>query len=229
VSELHTAGKIPDTTIRSVLVRLNPDALRQILHRQVRSAHRSKQLRPVGLPFGVVAIDGKYMPTLLPGGELAQDQGDKWMLRTMTCSLVSAAAPVVMDAVPVPATTNEMGNFPKVTDELHTAYGRHGLIGMLTADAGMTSSFNADCVRAKGWDYLFALKETQPTLLDEAHRLLGPNRSTPPDAETTDLRPARRQPNRRRAPGLAHRRRRGLPRLGSPQDRGAGPTHGASR
>jgi hypothetical protein len=56
--------RIPDTTMRDVLVRLNPEPLRLCIHRQVKAAKRRKALKPDKLPFGVVAIDGK---TNIPG------------------------------------------------------------------------------------------------------------------------------------------------------------------
>ena len=52
-------GRVPDTTLRNVLVRLMPDELRRCLHHQVRKAHRRKALAPTDLPFGIVALDGR--------------------------------------------------------------------------------------------------------------------------------------------------------------------------
>lgn len=52
--------RLPDTTLRDLLVALEPDELRECVRRQVRHAMRRGALRPDGLPFGVVAIDGKY-------------------------------------------------------------------------------------------------------------------------------------------------------------------------
>ncbi len=184
---LNLWGKLPDTTVRNLLMKLRPDEISAVLHRQVRSAHRSKQLQPEGLPFGVCAIDGKYSVTRLPEGAYAQEQDGRWILRTMTCALVSARAPVVLDAVPVPAGTNEMGIFQAVLDRLDAAYDRLDLFQLVTVDAGMTSEANAAAVRQHGWHYLMALKDTQPTLIDEAERLLGPQRRTPPTAQTTTV------------------------------------------
>jgi hypothetical protein len=62
--ELGVAGRIPDTTMRDVLCRLDPDDLRACLYRVVKTAHRRKALPVVGLPFHAVALDGKA--TALP-------------------------------------------------------------------------------------------------------------------------------------------------------------------
>ena len=121
----------------------------------------------------------------LPAGPYAQGQGDSAVLRTMSCALVSAAAPVVLAAVPVPAETNEMGVFQSVLDELDAAYGSLKLFRLVTADAGMTSEANAAAIRAHGWHYLLALKDTQLTLRDKAERLIGPHKLEAPAAQTT--------------------------------------------
>ncbi len=133
------------------------------------------------------AIDGKYSVTRLPEGAYAQEQDGRWILRTMTCALVSARAPVVLDAVPVPAGTNEMGIFQAVLDRLDAAYDRLDLFQLVTVDAGMTSEANAAAVRQHGGHDPMALKDTQPTLIDEAERLFGPQRRTPPAAQSTTV------------------------------------------
>ena len=56
--------RLADTTARDALCRVPLDGLRAALHRAVRAAWRRKALAPVGLPFGVVAMDGKA--TALP-------------------------------------------------------------------------------------------------------------------------------------------------------------------
>ena len=184
---LKVFGRVPDTTVRTLMMRLDHDSLRGLLFRQVRSAHRSKQLEPQVLPFGMCAIDGKYSATKKPQGPYAQDLKGAHELRTMTVSLISAAAPVVLDAMPVPAKTNEMGIFPKVLETLRREYGRSALFRLISADAGMTSRENARLVVAHGWDYLFALKDGQPTLRSEAERLIGPRLSLPAMANTEDV------------------------------------------
>ena len=185
--KLKHRGRVPDTTVRAVLMKLDPESLRGMLARQVRSANRSKQLEPLGLPFGMCAIDGKYSVTKKPEGPYAQDLKGAHEIRTMTVSLVSAAAPVVMDAMPVPATTNEMGIFPKVLEALEREYGRSQLFRLISADAGMTSRENAGLVVGHGWEYLFALKGGQPTLESEADRLIGPRLGRPALAKTLDV------------------------------------------
>jgi hypothetical protein len=185
--------RIPDTTLRDVLCEMDPDELRGALHAQVRQAHRRKALEPDRLPFGVLAMDGKA--TALGGCDdsyaqrQSQDQGAQFssVLRTVTCTLVSAAAKPCIDAIPIPASTNEMGHFATALREVVRAYESLGLFRLISYDAGACSFDNANTVRDLGLHYLFGLKGTQPTLLAEAQRLLGALPPTAASAVSEDV------------------------------------------
>ncbi len=172
--------RLPDTTQRDLLVRLSPDGLRGCLRRQAKQAHRRRALRPDGLPFGVVAMDGKHTAITAWDEQYSQRQskgeggigGAHGIVRTFTCTMVSSRAKVCLDAVPIPSSTNEMGYFTKVFDGILEAYGRGRLFSVVTADAGSASEANGRHVVAAGCDYLFGLKKTQPTLLIEAQAQL---------------------------------------------------------
>lgn len=196
MKKLKQNGRVPDTTLRSVLMKLNHESLRKLIFRQVRSANRSKQLKAVGFPFGVCSIDGKQSITRNPIGEYAQDLKGVSVLRTSTCSLISSAAPVILDAVPIPNGTNEMGVFEYILESLIREYGRSNLFQLISADAGMNSLRNANLTINAGFDYIFAIKEDQKTLLHKAEELIGPQRNIPPfsssrkiiDRQHTDVR-----------------------------------------
>jgi predicted transposase YbfD/YdcC len=170
--------RVPDTTLRDLLIAMDPQELRKPLHATIRAAHRRKALEPFKLPFGVVSMDGKG--TALPScdDKYAQRQtkaeGSKvvGVMRTMTCTLVSAAARPCIDAVPIEASTNEMGQFAASFKSLMSAYGRLNLFRLVTYDAGACSLENANLVREYDVHYLFALTENQPTLRAEAERHL---------------------------------------------------------
>ncbi len=176
---LRIPRRLPDTTLRDALCALEPDALAPSLHAVCRAAHRRKALEPFGLPFGVVAIDGKGTACTSWDDEYAQlqphtsDLGASGIVRTLTCALVSSRVKVCLDAVPIPADTNEMGSFADAFERLHQTYGACGLFKLVTADAGMCSEANARLVREHGYHYLLRVKSTQPTLFAEAKRLLG--------------------------------------------------------
>jgi hypothetical protein len=200
---LGIARRVADTTMRDVLCELDPEELRGPLHALVRVAHRRKAIEPDVLPFGVVAMDGKS--TALPScdDDYAQRQSKGegkplvGVVRTTTCTLISSRAKPCLDAIPIPAGTNEMGRFEKTLRSLVEAYRGIDLFRMVTYDAGACSEHNADVVRELNLHYLFGLKGTQPTLAAEAQRLLA---SLPPQtaaASTEDVIGGRRTVVRR--------------------------------
>ena len=204
--QLGIPRRVPDTTLRDTFVELDPNEIRYRIHDQIHAAHRRHALTPKGLPFGVCAIDGKY--TSLEDWDEARTQGKHWDLEwnecygqqhehangnsssrrvgTMTCSLISSSAKPCIDAIPIPAKTNEMGHFEEVLSNLHAAYGGLGMYRMYSMDAGMCSEANGRLIVCTyQLDYLFGLKDNQPTLRLEAERLLADR--TTPDAETEDV------------------------------------------
>lgn len=176
-AELGVNRRVPDTTLRETLCRLEPAALRPCLHAVAKRAHRRKALSHDGLPFGVVSFDGKG--TAVPSSDdwYAQRQTSEegklvGVVRTITVTLTSSSTRVCLDVTPIPASTNEMGVFQRALQNLITAYKGLDLFRLVTYDTGALSKDNADAVRAVGLHYLFGLKGTQPTLFNEAHRLL---------------------------------------------------------
>lgn len=158
---LRLPRRLPDTTARDVVCRLRHEELRGCLHRLVRSARRRKALEPRLLPFQVVAMDGKV--TALPSWDdlLVQrhtpEQGLPYgLLRTVTCALVSAPGRPCIDAIPLPAATNEVGHFQVAFAQLVAIYG--DLFRLVTYDAGGSSEANGAAVVAAGKDYAFRLK-----------------------------------------------------------------------
>jgi len=184
---LRLPRRLADTTMRDALCKVPLDGLRAVLHRAVRAAWRRKALEPVGLPIGVVALDGKVtaLPTL--NHPFVQNQHPEFGLpyglaRTVTCALVSAAGRPCIDAIPIPATTNEMGHFQPAFQSLTATYG--GLFQMVTYDAGALSEANGAAVVAAGKDYLFTLKDEHRTMLKLATELVDPHEVA---AHSTDV------------------------------------------
>jgi predicted transposase YbfD/YdcC len=176
--QLGLARRLPDTTLRDTLVGVDPQELRRPLWRQAQAAQRRKALEPVVLPFGVVAMDGKGTAATTWDDEYAQRQphsvglGASGIVRTMTCTLVSSRVKVCLDAIPIPAATNEMGHFATAFTSLWAVYGGRELFKLVTYDSGGASKANADLVRQHGLHYLLRLDAQQPTLYREARRLL---------------------------------------------------------
>jgi predicted transposase YbfD/YdcC len=171
--------RLPDTTVRDVLVKLSPDSLRQALYRLIRAAHRRKALKPVGLPFGVVSLDGKF--TVIDDARSSyvsaskNELGAKYgKLGTVTATLISAAAKPCLDARPIGRYWGEETVYPFALYEQLQAYGSLGLFKLVVYDAGACSRTNARSTVAEGLHYMFRLKKgKQPKLTAAAVRELG--------------------------------------------------------
>jgi hypothetical protein len=190
--QLRLWRRIPDTTLRTVCCHVYPNELRKAIHRLVRAAHRRKALTPVGLPFGVVALDGKA--TGLSGCDThfgpphsGNARGEPLgILRSVTCALISSAPKLIIDVV-AQARRNEMATFRQAFLQLVDAYGRLDLFRLVTYDAGACSKRNATLVRERGYHYLFALKKPQKALLPRAQSLLAALGSDDAQATTEDV------------------------------------------
>jgi hypothetical protein len=182
--------RVPDTTMRDLLVQFPADEVRRLNYGFIRRARRRKQLKP-DFPLRVVALDGKATSTRLfdPPDALVkygQQQGDHALVRTITSCFITVPGRPCLDAHPVPPQTNEMGAFLPATDALLNAYG-HNLFDVVFYDSGACSRANADGVIARDLDYGFSLKDNQPELLKEAKRLLGHLPLDTAQATTSDI------------------------------------------
>ncbi len=172
-------GRVPDTTLRDLLVRLPLDGLRSCLHAVIRAAHRRKALEPVDLPFGIASMDGKctaiedldhpYSQVQTHGGSM----GASGLVRTVTSVLASSASKAILDCSPIPRETNEDGHFATALHELVATYGVGPYFRMVAYDSGACSRANAEHVVGHGLWYLFRLDAKQPTILAELERQLG--------------------------------------------------------
>lgn len=118
---LGVPRRTPDTTLRNLVVALDPQSVRRRLHHPIRVANRRKQLDNGVFPFGVVAIDGKCTSTPHIDDHFAQRQhltadeevvGVQGLVRTLTSCLITSRARPCLDVAPIPAHTNETGHFP---------------------------------------------------------------------------------------------------------------------
>ena len=178
---------VPDTTMRNLACKLDPEELRAAMHRALKKAARRKALVPVGLPFGAVAMDGKVTATTMLDvqGVIAQRRSNGLALvRTMTSCLISSAARVCLDMHVIEASANESSTFPAAFDRLLREFG--GWFKVITYDSGANSRANAQLVRDNDKHYLFRVQSEQPTIFEECKRRLGRRRATTAH-ETVDL------------------------------------------
>jgi hypothetical protein len=123
-----------------------------------------------------VAVDGKTTSLPCLNQPFIQTQHPEvglpyGLVRTMTAALVSAEGRPCTDAIPIPATTNEVGHFQAAFAQLVETYG--SLFDLVSYDAGGFSRANADAVIAAGKHYLFALKDEQRAMFRLADEMLG--------------------------------------------------------
>jgi len=184
-------GRVPDTTLRNVLVRLMPDELRRCLHHQVRKAHRRKALAPTDLPFGIVALDGRSTTLKVKkGSPLVQfrksaDGVRQAYLRTVTATLTSSSQKLCIDTTSIPRGANEQSHYTHALDQLIENYGALQLFEMVSYDAGACSRLNARYTREAGLHYLMRINN-QPRLQAEAVRRIGEIEEDNCLAETVD-------------------------------------------
>lgn len=183
--------RVPDTTLFNLLERLAPEGFLPSLHAQVYGLYRAKSLQPVGLPCGVLSIDGKEISTLDHDAEGSAQKSHRshdgrpfWMPRVLRASLTSSPVRPCLHQMTVPADTNEMGAFADYFAQLESVYGGNDLYEIVTVDAGLVSREHAGLIHAADKAYVFALKETQPELRREAERLLVPLTARAPEAQT---------------------------------------------
>lgn len=170
--------RLPDSTLGDYLAELSPAPLRRHLHRHVLAEHRRKALEPTVLPIRAIAVDGKNVATLDHEAnpdcqkQSPEGQAPHWLYRVVNATLISSAAAVCIDQMPIPADTNDMGVFPAFFAGLIGTYGRASLFDLITADAGFCSEANARLIDDAQKGYWISLKNNQPELKREAERVL---------------------------------------------------------
>ena len=119
----------------------------------------------------VRAVFGSRFPEV----QLVQPEGQSMhgVLRMHRVTLVSSDAAVCIDQRPIEGATNEVGAMPSLLRDLFAAYGRTGLVDVITADAGNTSLAVARQIVEHGSDYFLSIKSPNGAPHEEALRVLG--------------------------------------------------------
>jgi hypothetical protein len=171
-------SRIPDTTLRDFLIKLDHEQISNLLYVIGYDAWRRRALHQVGdFPWAILSMDGKY-PVIRDTNPSAylqvqhEEDGEAafGMLRTCTATLITAAGRPILGAVPVPGDTNEKGAFQKAFGDMVRIYGR--LFGMVMYDAGATSKPNADAVFKAGKHYFFQVADPRWVMYQTLELLL---------------------------------------------------------
>jgi len=185
----HVSRRAPDTTLTDVIPQLSVEELREQHIVQVKASWRKKELKPVGLPCGVLTIDGKGLGALSHSAKGTaqlshrEDGSEYYLARAFRAVLTSAESRPCIEQMSIGAKTNEVGDFIPFYRRLLESYGANNdLFEIIDVDAGMTSRANADFIHESLKGYVMALKENQPELYREACRILSNRRK--PIAET---------------------------------------------
>jgi len=184
---------ISDTTLDTEAQRVNANYLLDKLVHRVRGLHRSKMLKPEGLPCGVATVDGKNLATLdhdADGtGHKRSKKNEKWhlskeeekkrgksyfLMPALRATLSSAEAKPCIYQLPLPSGTGESTLLPEFFAALRRAYGHGDMFRIIDGDAGLTSLGNAKLIVDESYDYVLGLKGNQPELFAEAQALLLP-------------------------------------------------------
>jgi hypothetical protein len=183
--------RLPDSTLGDYLAEVSPAALRHHLHRHVLAEHRRKALEPTVLPIRAIAVDGKNVATLDHEAnrdcqkQSPEGQAPHWLYRVVNATLISSAAAVCIDQMPIPAATNDMGVFPAFLAGLVGTYGRANLFDLISTDSGFCSEANARLIDDAHKGYWISLKDNQPDLKREAERVLfAQAKRSEPEAQT---------------------------------------------
>ena len=171
------AKKVGRWALGNFLQLADPKELLDRLHALMRYELRNKSMAPSGLPFGVVAVDGKQDRRKLPERytdfvQWVQPNDSKpyGLHRVIRAALISSSVTVVLTCMEILSKTNEVASFKEIFERLISLFG--SAFQLITGDAGFCSAANAAMVHSANYGYLFGLKENQPTLLEEARRVL---------------------------------------------------------
>jgi len=171
--------RLPDTTLENLMAKANASGLAQVVAQQVKQAARDHELDKQGLPFNLIAIDGKanystdkevneHSKKINHYGKYKKCQ--HMNLRAM---IVSSPVKLLMGEHQIASKKAETSEFIPFIDELIELYGRTNLLEVVSIDAGMAHRKNATALRERDIHFIMGLKENQKTIYRKSQRLLG--------------------------------------------------------
>jgi hypothetical protein len=171
--------RVPDTTLRDLLVEIDPEPLEEELAKGVKEANRCHELDNKELPFRLTIIDGKCLSDTTYEVDKysirrTQKGCNKYVQHAIRAFHGSSTVKLLMGQERIPQGTNEKGVCVGFLEKLVQLYGTTNLLEVFSFDAGFTSIANAKAVVDLGYDYVFALKDPRVhTVTRTAMELLG--------------------------------------------------------
>jgi len=172
--------RIPDTTLRDFLCKIDNSKLYELVYIVGYDAWRRKALRQredIAFPIGVISADGKY-PSISDTGSYEylqvhhdNDTGEAThgLVRTVTSVLMTAQGRPILGCYPINGSTNEQGSFQEAFEDMVRIYGN--LFQVVMYDAGAASESNADAVVNAGKDYVFLIADPRWVMVQTTEML----------------------------------------------------------
>jgi len=171
--------RLPDTTLENLMAKADASGLAQVVAQQVKQAARDHELSKQGLPFNLIAIDGKAnYSTDKKVSEHSKEinhygKYKKCQHMNLRAMIVSSPVKLLMGERQIASKKAETSEFIPFVDELIELYGRTDLLEVISVDAGMAHRKNAKALRARGIHFIMGLKENQKTIYRKSQQLLG--------------------------------------------------------
>ena len=171
--------RLPDTTLENLMAKADGSGLAKALAKQVKQAARDHELDKGGLPFNLIAIDGKANYSTQE--EVSEQSSGinhygkykRYQHMNLRAVIVSSKVKLHLGERQIASKKAETSEFIPFIDELRELYGRTDLLEVVSIDAGMAHRNNAKALRERGIHFIMGLKENQKTIYHKSQQLLG--------------------------------------------------------
>jgi predicted transposase YbfD/YdcC len=171
--------RLPDTTLENLMAKADASGLAKALAEQVKQAARDHELDKAGLPFHLIAIDGKA--NYSTDKEVSEQSKEinhygkykKCQHMNLRAMIVSSKVKLHLGQREIASKKAETSEFIPFVDELMELYGKTDLLNVVSVDAGMAHRKNAKALRERGIHFIMGLKENQKTIYRKSQELLG--------------------------------------------------------
>lgn len=161
-------NRVPDSTLRSILSKVEEDDLLDSICNVVKRAQRDHVFsRSQILPINIVAIDGKRIAeaSKRPDKEyFIKGRHGKWHCRALRAMLTSVEKPIFLGQHMIHRLCGEADSALLFIQDLISRYGRTKLLDTFSFDAGFASKKLVDFIDKSGYHYIQRIKANQKNL-----------------------------------------------------------------